>query len=247
MTLRVLSYNIKYGGTGRSAQLAAVIRAARPDVVMLQEATESHIVRAIAQAVEMPHRASRDGYSTGVISRHPIAHHEWHHPRGVKHAFLEVALEGIEWRLVGLHLSAWFSKWSERRRTREIGMLLEGIREHEHGPHVVCGDFNALAPGERLEAWRFPRWIQAMIWVSGRDIARSTIEAMHAAGYEDGFRRMHPGDTGWTFPVWDPQVRLDYAFVPREHAERIARCEVVREPAEVKAASDHLPLLVELE
>ena len=34
MSLRVLSYNIRYGGTGREAQIASVIRTCEPDVVV---------------------------------------------------------------------------------------------------------------------------------------------------------------------------------------------------------------------
>ena len=40
MTLRVLSYNIRYGGTGREAELLTVIRSAAPDLVVFQEATQ---------------------------------------------------------------------------------------------------------------------------------------------------------------------------------------------------------------
>ena len=40
MTLRVLSYNIRYGGRGREAQITAVLAAAAPDVVIFQEATD---------------------------------------------------------------------------------------------------------------------------------------------------------------------------------------------------------------
>ncbi|MBA3891435.1 MAG: endonuclease/exonuclease/phosphatase family protein, partial [Gemmatimonadaceae bacterium] len=42
--LRLLSYNIRYGGTGREEALAGVIRSAAPDVVMLQEATDPGVV-----------------------------------------------------------------------------------------------------------------------------------------------------------------------------------------------------------
>jgi exodeoxyribonuclease-3 len=148
-------------------------------------------------------------------------------------------------RLFGLHLSAWFSRWSERRRAREIRALLAGIREHQHGFHLIAGDFNALAPGERLQVARMPAWIRAMIWVSGRDIARDTIQVMLDERYVDAWRQLHPGDPGATFPTWDPHLRLDYVFTPERYGNRLSSCEVLRQPMAV-AASDHFPLMVEV-
>jgi exodeoxyribonuclease-3 len=67
------------------------------------------------------------------------------------------------------------------------------------------------------------------------------------AGYSDGFRMLHPDDKGYTFPTWDPHVRLDYVFVPKAFANRLTRCEVMKEPWEpIRAASDHCPLVAEL-
>ena len=246
MTWRLLSYNIRYGGTGRESALAAVIGAANPDVVVLQEATDPRVVARLAESGKFTAWGSRPGYSTGFLSRVPVTHHAWHHPSASRHAFLEVALEGTDWRVFGLHLSAWFSKWSERRRAREIRALLDGIRQHQEGFHVIAGDFNALAPGELLEAARMPRWIRAMVWLSGRDIARDTIQVMLDEGYVDAWRTLHPADPGYTFPTWDPHVRLDYVFTPKRYAARLLTCGVVREPEIVRGASDHHPLAVEV-
>jgi endonuclease/exonuclease/phosphatase family metal-dependent hydrolase len=247
VTWRLLSYNIRYGGIGRESALAAVIAAAKPDVVVLQEATSPHVITKLADLGRFAAWGSRPGYSTGFLSRIPVRHHAWHHPRWSRHAFLEVVLDGMECRVFGLHLSAWFSKWSERRRAREIRALLDGIREHQHGLHLIAGDFNALAPGELLHSGRMPRWIRAMVWLSGRDIERDTIQVMLDEGYTDAWRTLHPGDPGFTFPTWDPHVRLDYVFTPHRYASRLLACEVLQgQVAAVRAASDHLPLVVDV-
>ena len=243
MTLRLLSYNIRFGGSGREAAIAAVIRACAADVVVLQEATDPAVVARLAELAGLPHWGSRARHSTGFLSRLAVTHHAWHSPLGARHPFLEIVPEGTQLRIFGLHLSAWFSKWSERRRAREIRSLLDGIREHQHGFHLIAGDFNALAPGERLQVAQMPRWIRAMVWVSGRDIARDTIQVMLDEGYADSWRRMHPGSDGYTFPTWSPHVRLDYIFTPERYAERITECKVVKDVPEAAAASDHYPLL----
>jgi endonuclease/exonuclease/phosphatase family metal-dependent hydrolase len=251
-TLRLLSYNIKYGGTGREDAVAAVVRSARADIVMLQEATDPGVVARVAASSEMLYWGSERGHSTAYISRLPIRSHQWLLPRAARHPFLEVVVDGgagggERCRIFGLHLTAWFSRWSENTRAREIQALLQGIREHQAGFHLIAGDFNALAPGERLEVGRMPRWIRAMIWVSGRDIARHTIQTMLDADYVDAFKEQQPAAAGYTFPTWDPHVRLDYVFLSRRDRSRIKRCEVLVDAPRAAEASDHFGLLVELD
>ena len=53
MILRLLSYNIRYGGAGREQALTTVIAAAAPDLVILQEATKPGVVERVAQATGM--------------------------------------------------------------------------------------------------------------------------------------------------------------------------------------------------
>ncbi|MCU1265623.1 MAG: hypothetical protein JWM21_1941 [Acidobacteria bacterium] len=247
MIVKLLSYNIRFGGRGREAELAEVIRSVAPDIVVFQEAIEPDVIARLATQTSLPIWAARRKHSIGYISRLPIAHHEWHYPAGAKHSFLEIVIEGSEARIFGLHLSAMFSKWSEHQRAREIQSLLKGIKRYQEGFHVLVGDFNTLAPGEILDVRRMPRWIRALIWLSGRDIQRETIKIMQEAHYLDGYRRLHPEDKGYSFPVWDPHLRLDYVFVPEKFAERLLSCEVIDRQAKATVASDHFPLCADLE
>jgi len=245
--VKLLSYNIRFGGRGREAALAEVIGSVAPDLVVFQEAIHPDVIERLAAATSLPIWAARRRHSIGYISRLPVAHHEWHYPAGAKHSFLEIVLEGTESRIFGLHLSARFSKWSERQRAREIQSLLKGIERYQEGFHVLAGDFNTLAPGEMLDVRRMPAWIRALIWLSGRDIQRETIKIVREAGYADGYRMLHPEDKGYSFPTWDPHLRLDYVFVPERFGDHLRNCEVVNQPAKARVASDHFPLLAELE
>lgn len=247
MTLRLLSYNIRFGGVGREQALAETIKAAEPDLVVFQEATRPDVIERLANATGFPFWAARPNHSIGFLSRQQVTYHEWHYPANARHSFLEIVPAGTEARVFGLHLSARFSRWDERRRWREIRSLLEGIKRHQEGFHVLVGDFNTLAPGEVLELDRMPAWIRALIWISGRKLQRETIQYVLDAGYLDGYRMLHPDDKGYTFPTWDPHVRLDYMFVPKAFKDRLLSCEVITEPLErVRAASDHCPLIAEL-
>jgi exodeoxyribonuclease-3 len=240
--VKLLSYNIRFGGRGREKELAQVIRNIAPDLVVFQEATDPQLIKRLAAATELPLWSARPEHSIGYISKLEVAHHEWHYPAGAKHSFLEIVLAGSESRIFGLHLSSMFSKWGEQRRAREIRALLKSIERHQEGFHVLVGDFNTLAPGEVLDTRRMPAWIRALVWLSGRDIQRETIGIMREAHYLDAYRLLHPDVKGYTFPVWDPHLRLDYLFAPERFAERVKGCEVITE-AGVAAASDHLPLL----
>lgn len=246
MNLRLLSYNIRFGGVGREAAIAEVIEAVEPDLVIFQEATHPAVIKEISEATGLPHWAAERGHSLAYLSRLPVRHHKWHHPKGSKHAFLEVKLEGIDLTFFGLHLRAQFSKWSERRRAREMRALIEGIEAERERFHVLLGDFNTLAPGEVLEVWRMPAWIQAMIWLSGREIQRETIGVVLKEGYIDGYRFLHK-EGGATFPVWDPHLRLDYLFIPFAYVECLKKIEVIHDLPIVDTASDHYPLLALLD
>jgi endonuclease/exonuclease/phosphatase family metal-dependent hydrolase len=253
--LRLLTYNIREGGVGRAEQIAEVITAARADVVALEEARDPLVVEQIARLAGFRYFGSRRAHSAGFLSNMPVLGHGWRHPPRTRHALLEVSLADGLPRLFVLHLRAWFSNWTERQRARELRGLLDGIQEqlkrenNAFAFHILAGDFNALAPGEKLDSSHMPRWIRGMIWLSGRDIARSTIEMMRADGYIDAWRSLHANhesDPGYTFPVWDPHVRLDYVFTPAKFASRFTSCEVRRTPDTVRTASDHFPLLVEI-
>ena len=245
--IKLLSYNIRFGGRGRERAISAVISELAPDLVVFQEAIDPDVIRRLSEATGLRFWAARHNHSVAFLSKLEIEHHEWHHPTGAKHSFLEMVLASTEFRIFGLHLSARFSKWSERRRALEIHALLKSIERHQHGFHVLVGDFNTLAPGERLDVGRMPAWIRGLIWLSGRDIQRQTIQVVKDADYADGYRSLHPDEPGYTFPVWDPHLRLDYVFLPRRSLPHLLSCEVVSHTSQSKTASDHFPLLATLE
>jgi endonuclease/exonuclease/phosphatase family metal-dependent hydrolase len=243
--LRLLSYNIRYGGTGREAALAAVIRVAAPDLVVLQEASKPAVVEQLARDTGMTQWGARAGHSLGFLSRIPIDA-AWHRPRVSRHAFLEITPAGTPWRVFGVHLSAVHAAWTERRRVYELRALLAAIGREQPGPHALVGDFNTLAPGELLDARKLPARLRALVWLSGGRIRWRTIQTVLDAGYVDAFRHCHPDLVGNTFPTWDPHVRLDYLFIPGGFIAGVRACDVLVR-AEPKDASDHFPLCAELD
>jgi exodeoxyribonuclease III len=243
MTLKVLSYNIRHGGVGRERQLAEVIRGIGADIVILQEAVDPGVVERLAGETGMTHWGSRPGFSLGFISRSVIQHQAWHELPELRRPFLEIKAEGLT--IFGVHLSAIHGNWTERRRVRELRALLERLDEWRDKFHIVTGDFNTLAPGELLDTRRLPRRLRILAWTLGGRLRFQTIQLMLDAGYRDGYRSLHT-DTGLTFPVWDPHVRLDYIFLPASHIEKLTACSVITDQPNILEASDHFPLLSEI-
>jgi exodeoxyribonuclease-3 len=247
VTFKLLSYNVRYGGAGREGALAAVISEADPDLVVLQEATDPRVVERLSEETGLKTRAAHRGRSIAYLSRFAVKRHEWHRPRGSRRHFMELELEDPSLVVYGIHLSAVHSFWTERRRVRELRSLLAWVEARHAGVHVMVGDFNTLAPGELLDAQKLPPRLRALVWLSGGRVRYQTIQILLAAGYTDAFRKLHPEELGYTFPTWDPHVRLDFAFLPKPHEGRVTGCRVLYDNPKVKEASDHFPLLVTLE
>src|SRR5256885_9671748 len=101
--LRLLTYNIREGGLGRAEEIAEVIKAARPDVVALQEARVPTIVEQIAKLAGFDSFGSQLSYSTGFLSKMPVMNFQWRQPQRTRHAVLEVAFADALPRLFVLH------------------------------------------------------------------------------------------------------------------------------------------------
>ena len=240
MSLRLLSYNIRYGGVGRENQIAAVIRACTPDVVILEEASRPDAVKRIAGGCGMPYHGSHPGESLGWMSRTRPRGASWHKPWVAKRAWLTLEMPSLE--IIGVHLSAIHSNLTEERRVWEMRAILGTVRR-DRSP-VLTGDFNSIAPGERFEPRRLPPRLRAFAWATGGRIRWRTIGVVLGAGYSDAHLLAHPTPVP-TFPTWDPGIRLDYCFVPASEGSRVLSCDVItQEPA--REASDHFPLMTVL-
>lgn len=156
---RILSYNILVGATRRVDPLTGMIKAARPDVVGLVEATNIQVVEELARRLDMQHVLSgfprhwRD-WQVAVLSRLPIIYTKAHF---LAKPVLEVCVEEADGRQITVfltHLSADFSKgWAgDGIRQQEVRELLRIMSARQGTPHLVMGDFNALAPGDPFKA-----------------------------------------------------------------------------------------------
>jgi endonuclease/exonuclease/phosphatase family metal-dependent hydrolase len=241
--LRIMSYNIRFGGAGREDRIADVIRQANADLVVLQEATDTRVVERLADLTGITHCAAKARHSVAFLSRVPVDNYEWHyHPR-LERAVLEIDVQGT--RVFGVHLRATHSNYTERGRMREVRAILEFVGKYRDQFYLLVGDFNTLAPGELLNMAKLPIRYKVLAFLLGGRINFRAIRMMLDAGYADCYRIFHK-DPGFTFPAWDPHVRLDYGFVPQKFADRISSCNVMTDVQDPAKATDHLPLIVEV-
>lgn len=169
---RILSYNILAGGARRVDFIERMIKTAKPDVVGLVEALNGDVVRELARRLGMEYRtnASPDGSwkaSLALLSRLPITRHAVHPAHGtISRPLLEVGLEdenGEPFTVFVNHLVAEFSKGrgGDGLRRKEVKAILEVLRANRE-PHVLLGDFNALAPGDQLRVSRLIGYLVAV-------------------------------------------------------------------------------------
>jgi len=124
--LRLVSYNIRFGGRGRDGLIADVLGKLDPDVVVFEEAYDLKVLDSIAGRLNMHEVLGRPEHSVGAISRVSLDQAEWRTYRRGR-AVLELGLPDHGLHIIGVHLSAGLSGRGERLRIAEAGRLIEGI------------------------------------------------------------------------------------------------------------------------
>ncbi len=253
MTFRLMTYNILDGGAGREAALIEVIRAAAPDVVVMPEVMQPAALERMASELDMVQclvRGPDRGRKVGVLSRLPVVGWRSLRSRWTWRECVEVSVRlpsGRPLTVYGLHLVAYHTWLFEAWRIQELRGILEHSRRAAPGLHLLAGDFNAIAPGDRVVWQATPLWVSAQLWFQAGRVLRWALRPLLDAGYVDCFRALHPHDDGFTLPAADPKVRLDYVFADPALSSALRACRVVTQPDAVKIASDHLPVLAEFE
>lgn len=167
--MRVVTYNVLLGARGREDHVSRVLQHLRPDVVALQELADAALAERLGEELGMEvllgPPSDQSGMHIALLTNRPVkAWHNHRHPGTMLRSHLEVDIDA---RNIGLpvasvhclHLAARFGERGngEVRRMRELDAVLTRIRAGEHRPHLLAGDFNALAPGDAVAATAFFR------------------------------------------------------------------------------------------
>jgi endonuclease/exonuclease/phosphatase family metal-dependent hydrolase len=223
-TFRVFCWNLHHGvGTDGKLDLpriAAVIRAAKPDMVTLQE-VDQRCGRSgkVDQTAELATLTGMTGvfgkamdfdggaYGQAILSKHPILEQQVHalpgkgEPRITFEAVID--FQGSPIRLVSLHLDL-----DNAQRLNQAKTIVEIFRT-KTSPVIVCGDFNDTPDSEPLQLFVPP-------WVAVPKQAQ-----------------------GFSFPSALPSSAIDHFVVKGIKPSGLLK--VVDEPV----ASDHRPIMVD--
>lgn len=252
MTVRVLAYNVDGGSAERRPALQAVLDRAAADIIALTEADDSGVVAALADDLGFEHvwaRGSGDRH-VAVLSRFPIRRWANHTRPPLTQAALEAELalpDGRTLTLYNVHLLPYLLLPFELRRWQAAGRLLDIIRRRAPGPHLILGDLNAIAPGDRVLQSRNPARMRRVMALQFNLIFRLAVPRLLRAGYVDCFRRLHPADNGFTWRPGNRTTRYDYILADPVLARSLKTCQVLDDAPEAARASDHLPVLAEFD
>ena len=246
--LRILTYNVHScrGLDGRPSpgRIAEVIAAARPDIVALQELDVGHArtgrldqAQAIARELGMgfhfhpARQVKAEHYGDAILSALPFRlvkagalpdpphRPPFYEPRGALWVAVEFGGGAGELQVITTHLGL-----LARERALQVEALLGeewlGHPACRGRPAVLLGDLNAV-----------PR-------------SRAYARLVGAGRLRDAQRVVRGHRPRPTFPARWPLLRLDHVLLGEGVEAR--KVEVRRGPLE-RAASDHLPLVVDLE
>ena len=241
----------------RMPVLADWLRAAAPDVVLLQEikCTDDAFprleVEALGYRIETHGQKSYNGVA--ILARAAIEDVR----RGLPgddaddHArYIEATVAGV--RVASIYLPngnpadgerfGYKLAWMRRLACRAAGLLEDGAMA------VLGGDYNVIP--EPLDARDPGRWADDALF---RPESRRAFRALTHLGLTDAFRALHPGEQAFTF--WDYQhgawqaddgIRIDHLLLTPRAADRLQRAWIDKDPRAKPKASDHTPVLVEL-
>ncbi len=252
MSLRVMTYNILNGGKDRERHILEVIQTTRPDVVILQEVFTEELLRFLSHPLGMTYfiGTGNKKRKVALLSKLPVRAFKSHHPAfPIWRNFIEAEIEyepDRNIRFFGVHPLANLGILFEIWRVWEAKYVTNYVLGFQNEPCLLAGDFNAIAPGEKVKTETMPNWLKWIIYLQGNRVYHFSIQTLLTAGFTDCFRFLNSAD-GFTLPPPNPNARLDYIFVNAKMKAYLKKCWVVQEPDSVNIASDHYPVMAEFD
>ena len=266
--MKILTYNI-HGWRGPEPEgafnldmLTQVISDAGADVVGLNEVFHPYPVDgnpALAQlaarlgmqcafgpvlsAAESPRGIP---YGNALLSRWPVLAHAAHRllagTGGERRGLFETRLSlpgGFSFTIYVTHLD----HRAEPVRLAQWSAAIAWLGRERGRPHVLIGDFNALAASDYPDATAVDSLRAQRDAAGWPPPAFDLIDRVLKTGYVDAFARAGEG-AGATFPSDAPHMRIDYVFLPEVWSGALVSCRRWEHPL-APVASDHWPVLAE--
>ncbi len=254
MSITVATWNVN-SIKARLAPLLEWLRAARPDIVLLQELKCTTEAFPRAQVEDLGYHAlvcGQKGWNgVAILSRFaidPIVDRlpgdeqdaQARYVEGFTGGLRVAALYAPNGNPVGSDKFAYKLRWLERLR-RHAAELLEG-----DDAVVLGGDYNVIP--EPIDCYDPEAWRDDALF---HPESRRAFRALVYLGLYDAFRALHP-DEPKAYTFWDYQgrafqldhgIRIDHLLLSPQALDRLERVAIDRAPRARAHASDHTPLV----
>lgn len=255
--MKIATYNVN-GVNGRLPVLLRWLEETTPDIVCLQELK--------APQEKFPEQAILDaGYhaiwhgqkswnGVAILSRHAdikeISRVLPGDPEDSQSRYIEALISGIH--VACLYLPNgnptpgpkldYKLQWFERLIKRADELLKSDL------PVVMAGDYNVI-PTE-LDVYKPERWLTDALFLPE---VREAFKTLVAQGWTDALRKLHPGETIYTF--WDyfrnaygrdAGLRIDHFLLSPKLDQRLKAVGVDKQVRGWEKTSDHAPVWIEL-
>ncbi|HSD17839.1 MAG TPA: endonuclease/exonuclease/phosphatase family protein [Thermomonas sp.] len=232
-------YHDKADWPTRRALIIGELRTLHPDVIVLQEVLQHESLRnqagdlaaalgysAYFISVDPADRPRR--YGNAILTRHPVQARDWTRLRPLDDSrtagMVRIDINRHPLDVYATHLHHEDTTAGARKRAEQLADLLAFVeRGAGDAPSLVAGDFNVAA-------------------------GRPELAMLGAAGYDEAFTRLHPGDPRPTLnPHYFPRDarRIDHVYLQRDRLVPVeARMVLDREGAAGAWPSDHFGLYV---
>jgi exodeoxyribonuclease III len=234
------------------------LRAANPDVVLLQETKclDAAFPRAAVEdeGYNVATHGQKSYNGVAILSRRPIEDAAPGLPGDLldeQARYLEATVAGV--RVASIYLPngnpigtdkfAYKLAWMERLRARATALL------ELDEPVVLGGDYNVIP--EPVDCHDPKAWADDALF---QPESRRAFRALLHLGLTDAFRALHPAEAR-AYSFWDYQrgafqldhgIRIDHLLLSPLAADMLAGCTIDKEPRRRPKASDHTPVAVEL-
>ena len=256
--MKIATFNVN-GVNGRLEVLLRWLEQARPDIACLQELKapdEKFPIAAIRKAgYGAVWHGQKSWNGVAILARgcDPVETRRGlpGDPDDSHSRYVEAAVNGV---LIGcLYLPNgnpapgpkfdYKLKWFERLNAYAAELLATGA------PVVLAGDYNVMPTD--LDVYAPERWIDDALF---RPEVRQAYARLVGQGWTDALRAMHPGERVYTFWKYfrnafprDAGLRIDHLLLSPSIAGRLKTAQVDRTVRGWEHASDHAPVLIELD
>ena len=252
--MKIVSWNVN-SIKARLEHVQKFLASAQPDVLMIQELKGLDFPEADIKATgyESAFVGQKAYNGVAVISKHPIKIILDHLPgdeADEQARYIEFDYQGL--RLINIYAPNgnptpgekydYKLGWMERLHARLSELRAQNIQ------FAIGGDFNVIPEGKDCydpKAWKD----DALFLPATRQAFRCLINL----GLTDAFRVHHTRAGQYTF--WDYQagawqrdngIRIDHFLLSPSIADKLVSCVIDKEPREWDKASDHTPIIVEI-